>query len=63
MPALIQLARSKSLWFANALIACGVVQQIGGLVIPVEYQGLVMSAIGLVAAVLRFLTNKALSEK
>ena len=44
MPTLIQLAKSKSIWFANALIACGIIQQLGGLVIPAEYQGLVMSA-------------------
>ena len=63
MPTLIQIARSKSIWFANALIVCGLVQQLGGLVIPVEYQGLVMSAVGLVAASLRFVTNKALADK
>ena len=63
MPTLIQIARSKSIWFANALIVCGVIQQLGGLVIPAEYQGLVMSAVGLVAAILRFVTNKALADK
>jgi len=63
MPTLIQLAKSKSLWFANALIVCGLIQQFGGLVIPAEYQGLVMSAVGVVAAVLRFATTQALNEK
>jgi len=63
MPTFIQLAKSKSIWFANALIACGLIQQLGGLVIPAEYQGLVMASVGLVAAGLRFVTDKALSDK
>jgi len=63
MPTLIQLAKSKSIWFANALIACGLIQQLGGFVIPAEYQGVVMALVGLIAAALRFVTNKALADK
>ena len=63
MPTLIQLAKSKSLWFANALIICGVIQQLGGAIIPAEYQGLVLSIVGVIAAALRFVTTKALAEK
>lgn len=63
MPTLIQFARSHTIQFATAVTALGVVQQVGAFVIPAEYQGMAMSAIGLAIAALRFITNKALSEK
>ena len=63
MPTLTQFAKSHTIQFATAITALGVVQQVGAFVIPAEYQGLAMSAVGLVIAALRFITNKALSEK
>lgn len=64
MPTLIQLAKSKTIWFSTALTILGIVQQLGGVLpIPAEYQGLFFAAVGLVTAGLRFITTKALSEK
>ena len=56
--------KSKTIWFAVALTVVGSLQQTGVLdTVPVEYQGMALAVVGLVTAVLRYLTNRPVSEK
>ena len=58
--------KSKTMWFALAVTVAGFVEQNMGVIenlIPVEYRGMAISAVGLAIAVLRFKTTTALTDK
>ena len=58
--------RSKTMWFAGAVVALGVLQSNYPLIqhlVPEKYQGLVFVGIGVAVGVLRLVTTKPLSEK
>lgn len=57
---------SKTYWAATALVALGTVQQYAGILTPFMPQakmGAILASIGILMALLREYTNKALSEK
>jgi hypothetical protein len=58
--------KSKTIWFALALTALGVIEQQYKLienVVPEAWRGLVFVGIGVVVAVLRVVTTMPLEEK
>lgn len=58
--------KSKTVWFANALVIAGLLEQHGHVLtqlIPDEYQGLAVSLVGLAVWGLRAITTKPLTEK
>lgn len=58
--------RSKTIGFAVAMVGLGLAEQLGGVVtalVPDEYKGIAIAAVGLVVAVLRAVTDRPLSEK
>ncbi len=58
--------KSKTVQFSGAVVALGVLEQTSGLfttLVPEEYRGIAIATIGLVSAVLRFITTKPLAEK
>jgi hypothetical protein len=58
--------KSKTVQFSGAVVALGVLEQTSGLftaMVPEEYRGIAIAAIGLMSAVLRFVTTKPISEK
>lgn len=58
--------RSKTIWFSGALVALGVMDQVANvipMIVPDEYRGIAIAAVGLVSAVLRAVTNRPLSAK
>lgn len=66
MDKIIGAARSKTMWFSLALVVMGVVEVNIGLlqsVIPPQYYGLVVMGIGIVTAVLRWITTTGLDRK
>jgi len=64
MPTLIQLAKSKTLWFSTALTVLGLAQQfIGAVPLTAIQQSYALMAIGVTSALLRFVTSQALADK
>ena len=64
MPTLIQLAKSKTVLFSTLLTALGALTPyIGALHLDPMQQSYALMGIGIVTAVLRFLTTAPLSEK
>ena len=64
MPTLIQLAKSKTVWFSTALSLLGLANSYIGLFnLTPDQQNYALTGIGAVSLFLRFITNKALSEK
>jgi hypothetical protein len=63
---LVKLAKSKTMWFASAVTIFGAAEtylpQMQGL-IPSEWYGPLFTGVGVVAALLRFVTTEALSDK
>lgn len=59
-------AKSKTMAFAGSVVALGIADQYADvipLLVPDEYRGIAVAAVGLVIAVLRQVTTKPLSEK
>lgn len=64
MPTLIQLAKSKTMLFSTALSLLGLANAyIGVFNLNASQQSYALLGIGVVSAVLRFLTTAPLSEK
>jgi hypothetical protein len=64
MPTLIQLAKSKTVWFSTALSLLGLDNSYIGLFnLTAEQQNYALTAIGAASLFLRFVTNKALADK
>lgn len=64
MPTLIQLAKSKSILFASGIFSTGLVGAIvGNLHLNPMQQSIALMVIGVVTAVLRFITTVPLAEK
>ena len=64
MPTIIQLIKSKTLVFSTALTILGLAQgSIGVFNLSAMQQSYALMAIGVVSAVLRFLTTAPLTEK
>lgn len=55
--------KSKTMWFAFALVIAGFVQSNVGALVPVAYQGIAVTVIGLVVGLLRTQTDTALADK
>lgn len=58
--------KSKTVWFANALIVAGFLEQHGHVLtelVPENYRGLAVSLVGLAVWGLRAVTSTSLSEK
>jgi hypothetical protein len=58
--------KSKTMLFAGGLITAGMAEQFGSVItelVPAEYKGIAIALVGVVAAVLRWRTDRALSEK
>lgn len=59
-------ARSKTMWFSLLLVIFGAIEASIGLlqsIIPPQYYGLVVMAIGIIVGVLRWLTTAGLERK
>lgn len=66
MEKLFGAARSKTMWFSLLLVIFGVLEANLALfqsVIPPQYWGLVVTGIGIVTAVLRWITTAGLDRK
>lgn len=60
------MVKSKTMWFSLLLVIFGALMDnitVLQSVIPSQYYGLVLAGIGIIVAVLRFLTTKPLDEK
>lgn len=62
----MKVRKSKTMWFAFALVVFGAIE--AGFpylqnIIDSKYYGVLLVAIGIVVAVLRFLTTQPISEK
>jgi hypothetical protein len=66
MEAIKGAVKSKTIGFGVAVMALGLLEQFTTLVpalVPQEYNGIAVAAIGLITAVLRWKTTKPLAEK
>lgn len=66
MEKLLGAARSKTMWFSLLLVIFGVIEVNLTLLqslIPAEYYGAVVIAIGIITAVLRWITTTGLDRK
>jgi hypothetical protein len=58
--------KSKTMGFAGGVILLGIVDQLQGvipMIVPDDYRGVAIAAVGLVIAYLRVLTKQPLAEK
>lgn len=63
---IVGAAKSKTVGFSLALVALGLLDQFTNVIpalVPTEYTGLAVAGVGLITALLRFVTTKPLSEK
>ena len=63
---LVQMAKSKTVWFASAVTVFGAIETYLPAMqnmIPANWYGPILTGVGITAAVLRFMTTQAISEK
>jgi hypothetical protein len=66
MNKLIGAARSKTMWFSLLLVIFGVVEvnlSLFQALIPPQYWGIVVTVIGVITAVLRWITTTSIDDK
>lgn len=66
MDKILGSAKSRTMWFSLALVIFGAIEASIGLlqsIIPPQYYGLVVMVIGIIVAVLRWITTAGLDKK